>query len=128
MGTLHKCRVFSPENRDVLVHKATGYSAKLLKKADQCRAVCTCSHLFWQEEVSLPLHCILSAISNSNIADYLFLNEKAETICSIAPYWLNVIQINLEVAEAVACPQTDILCTQGQQCRDLFDLFAVLLA
>ncbi|DBA95664.1 hypothetical protein WJX82_011441 [Trebouxia sp. C0006] len=50
VGTLHKCRVFSPENRDVLVHKATGYSAKLLKKPDQCRAVCTCSHLFWQEE------------------------------------------------------------------------------
>ena len=52
VGTLHKCRVFAPENRDVLVHKATGYSAKLLKKADQCRAVCTCSNLFWQEEVS----------------------------------------------------------------------------
>jgi len=52
VGTLHKCRVFAAENRDVLVHKATGYSAKLLKKADQCRAVCTCSHLFWQEEVS----------------------------------------------------------------------------
>ena len=51
VGTLHKCCVFSTENRDVLVHKATGYSAKLLKKADQCRAVCTCSHLFWQEEV-----------------------------------------------------------------------------
>jgi len=82
----------------VLVHKATGYSAKLLKKADQCRAVCTCSHLFWQEEVSLVSHCILSAISNSNIADYLFLNEKAVTLCSIAPSWLNFIQINFEVA------------------------------
>ncbi|KAL3144750.1 hypothetical protein ABBQ38_001871 [Trebouxia sp. C0009 RCD-2024] len=55
VGTLHRCRIFTAENRDVLVHKATGYSAKLLKKADQCRAVCTCSHLFWQEdEASQP--------------------------------------------------------------------------
>ena len=37
------------------MHKATGYSAKLLKKADQCRAVCTCSHLYWQDEVCQPL-------------------------------------------------------------------------
>ena len=49
VGVLHRCRVFTPESRDTLVHKATGYSAKLLKKPDQCRAVCACSHLFWQE-------------------------------------------------------------------------------
>lgn len=53
-GVLHRCHVFGRENRDILVHKATGYSAKLLKKADQCRAVCTCSHLYWQDEVGLP--------------------------------------------------------------------------
>lgn len=54
-GVLHRCHVFGRENRDILVHKATGYSAKLLKKADQCRAVCTCSHLYWQDEVGLPV-------------------------------------------------------------------------
>ena len=70
--------VFGVENRDTLTHKATGvsdfyihiyysykvdvlllffnvflelqYSAKLLKKPDQCRAVYACSHLFWVEE------------------------------------------------------------------------------
>jgi hypothetical protein len=47
-GALHKCRVFPPEPRATLVHKATGYSAKLLRKADQCRAVLACSHLYWQ--------------------------------------------------------------------------------
>ena len=52
-GVLHRCHVFGRENRDILVHKAPGYSAKLLKKADQCRAVCTCSHLYWQDEVGL---------------------------------------------------------------------------
>lgn len=49
VGALQRTRIFSPESRDSLVHKATGYSAKLLKKVDQCRAVCACSHLFWQE-------------------------------------------------------------------------------
>eukprot|EP00897_Mesotaenium_endlicherianum_P007208 jgi/Mesen1/6515/ME000332S05522 len=47
VGTLQRTSVFGADNRDTLTHKATGYSAKLLKKADQCRAVCACSHLFW---------------------------------------------------------------------------------
>ena len=51
VGALHRCRIFPAEPRATLVHKATGYSAKLLRKADQCRAVLACSHLFWQVSV-----------------------------------------------------------------------------
>ena len=47
VGTLQRCVAFTPESRDSLVHKATGYSARLLKKPDQCVAVAACSHLFW---------------------------------------------------------------------------------
>ncbi|CAA7019334.1 unnamed protein product [Microthlaspi erraticum] len=50
IGTLQRMRVFNVENRDTLTHKATGYSAKLLKKPDQCRAVYECAHLFWADE------------------------------------------------------------------------------
>ncbi|RWW77250.1 hypothetical protein BHE74_00014595 [Ensete ventricosum] len=50
IGTLQRMNVFGIENRDTLTHKATGYSAKLLKKTDQCRAVYACSHLFWVNE------------------------------------------------------------------------------
>ncbi|BDA44236.1 probable vacuolar protein sorting-associated protein 35 [Coccomyxa sp. Obi] len=50
-GALQRCRIFPPEPRATLVHKATGYSAKLLRKADQCRAVLACSHLYWQDAV-----------------------------------------------------------------------------
>ncbi|WOK99369.1 vacuolar protein sorting-associated protein 35B [Canna indica] len=50
VGTLQRMNVFGSENRDTLTHKATGYSAKLLKKPDQCRAVYACSHLFWVNE------------------------------------------------------------------------------
>ncbi|TMW88113.1 vacuolar protein sorting-associated protein 35B-like isoform X1 [Solanum pennellii] len=50
IGTLQKMTVFGVENRDTLTHKATGYSAKLLKKPDQCRAVYACSHLFWVDD------------------------------------------------------------------------------
>ncbi|XP_023538998.1 vacuolar protein sorting-associated protein 35A-like [Cucurbita pepo subsp. pepo] len=50
IGTLQKMHVFGVENRETLTHKATGYSAKLLKKADQCRAVYACSNLFWLDD------------------------------------------------------------------------------
>ncbi|XP_075651791.1 vacuolar protein sorting-associated protein 35B-like isoform X4 [Castanea sativa] len=50
IGTLQRLNVFGVENRDTLTHKATGYSAKLLKKPDQCRAVYACSHLFWVDD------------------------------------------------------------------------------
>ncbi|KAG4934542.1 hypothetical protein AAZX31_17G245500 [Glycine max] len=50
IGSLQRMNVFGIENRDTLTHKATGYSAKLLKKPDQCRAVYACSHLFWVDD------------------------------------------------------------------------------
>ncbi|CAL0331926.1 unnamed protein product [Lupinus luteus] len=50
IGTLQRMHIFGVENRDTLTHKATGYSAKLLKKPDQCRAVYACSHLFWIDD------------------------------------------------------------------------------
>ncbi|KAG1368808.1 vacuolar protein sorting-associated protein 35B [Cocos nucifera] len=50
IGTLQRMNIFGVENRDTLTHQATGYSAKLLKKPDQCRAVYACSHLFWVDD------------------------------------------------------------------------------
>ncbi|GBG64309.1 hypothetical protein CBR_g41228 [Chara braunii] len=50
IGALQRTNVFGVENRDTLTHKATGYSAKLLKKQDQCRAVYASSHLFWSND------------------------------------------------------------------------------
>ncbi|KAL1199745.1 Vacuolar protein sorting-associated protein 35C [Cardamine amara subsp. amara] len=50
IGTLQRMRVFNVENRDTLTYKAQGYSTKLLKKPDQCRAVYECAHLFWADE------------------------------------------------------------------------------
>ena len=49
-GTLHQCVGFTAESRDALVHKTTAYSARLLKKPDQVRAVADCAHLFWGPE------------------------------------------------------------------------------
>ena len=48
VGTLHRCHVFGTENRDALVQNAAAYAARLLKRGDQCKAVCACSHLSWQ--------------------------------------------------------------------------------
>ena len=50
ISTLQMSSVFGEENYDVLRTKAAQYSAKLLKKEDQCRAVASVAFLFWQEE------------------------------------------------------------------------------
>ncbi len=50
VGTLHRCFVFGTDNRDALSQSVTSYSAKLLKRADQCRAVCASSHVAWQDD------------------------------------------------------------------------------
>lgn len=77
IGTLQRMRVFGVENRDTLTHKATGYSAKLLKKPDQCRAVYACSHLFWVEaeggvqDGERVLLCLKRALRIANAAQQM---------------------------------------------------------
>ena len=50
-GALHGTRGFGRENYDTLITKAALHGSKLLKKPDQCRAVCAASHLWWGTEV-----------------------------------------------------------------------------
>lgn len=77
IGTLQRMTVFGVENRDTLTHKATGYSAKLLKKQDQCKAVYVCSHLFWVEDEGgvkdgeRVLLCLKRAIRIANAAQQM---------------------------------------------------------
>ncbi|KVI02906.1 Armadillo-type fold [Cynara cardunculus var. scolymus] len=74
IGTLQRMHTFGVENRDTLTHKATGYSAKLLKKPDQCRAVYACSHLFWVEDqdgVKDVLLCLKRALRIANAAQQM---------------------------------------------------------
>eukprot|EP00959_Pyramimonas_sp_CCMP1952_P092604 1938022-Pyramimonas_sp.AAC.1 len=52
IGALSRVTCLATENRDSLVHKCAGYSSRLLKKPDQCRAAYLCSHLFWTDEVN----------------------------------------------------------------------------
>ena len=47
IATLSHMGRLSEEQYETLATKATQYSNKLLKKPDQCRAVCKCAHLFW---------------------------------------------------------------------------------
>lgn len=61
VGTLHRCYVFSPDNRDALTQSVTSYASKLLKRADQCRAACAASHLAWQDAPSAAAAAAASA-------------------------------------------------------------------
>ncbi|GLT39277.1 hypothetical protein SLA2020_134760 [Shorea laevis] len=85
IGTLQRMHVFGVENRDTLTHKATGYSAKLLKKPDQCRAVYACSHLFWvddQENIKdgeRVLLCLKRALRIANAAQQMANAARGST-------------------------------------------------
>ncbi|XP_059437555.1 vacuolar protein sorting-associated protein 35A [Corylus avellana] len=85
IGTLQRMHVFGIENRDTLTHKATGYSAKLLKKPDQCRAVYACSHLFWvddQENMKdgeRVLLCLKRALRIANAAQQMANAARGST-------------------------------------------------
>lgn len=46
IGTLMTCKNFSTEDYDNITTKLCQYSAKLLKKPDQCKMITLCSHLF----------------------------------------------------------------------------------
>eukprot|EP01102_Stenamoeba_stenopodia_P015762 TRINITY_DN5417_c0_g1_i1.p1 TRINITY_DN5417_c0_g1~~TRINITY_DN5417_c0_g1_i1.p1 ORF type:complete len:782 (-),score=196.58 TRINITY_DN5417_c0_g1_i1:138-2483(-) len=50
IASIQTMTCFSEENYDTLVTKNAQYSARLLPKPDQCRAIYTCSHLFWKPE------------------------------------------------------------------------------
>lgn len=49
-GALQSAQNFSLDNYDTLISKCSLYGSKLLKKADQCRAIYLSSHLWWCEE------------------------------------------------------------------------------
>lgn len=82
IGTLQRMNIFGVENRDTLTHKATGYSAKLLKKPDQCRAVYACSHLFWADDQDgvkdgeRVLLCLKRALRIANAAQQMATATK----------------------------------------------------
>ncbi|KAJ6305110.1 hypothetical protein OIU78_020618 [Salix suchowensis] len=85
IGTLQRMHVFGVENRDTLTHKATGYSAKLLKKPDQCRAVYSCAHLFWVDDQDnmkdgeRVLICLKRALRIANAAQQMSNAARGNT-------------------------------------------------
>jgi vacuolar protein sorting-associated protein 35 len=97
VGALHRCTVFGTENRAALVHKATGYSAKLLKKPDQCRAVYMCAHLFWHDttqelcDAASVLQCLKRALKIANAAQVRASSEALDFVsisqhCMVPPH------------------------------------------
>ncbi|VDP00365.1 unnamed protein product [Soboliphyme baturini] len=54
IGTLQKISCFSEENYDPLRTHCLLLAGKLFKKPDQCRAVATCSQLFWSSRLAEP--------------------------------------------------------------------------
>jgi vacuolar protein sorting-associated protein 35 len=49
-GALVAARRLGPDSRAALAGKVASYASTLLRKADQCRALCACAYLHWQPE------------------------------------------------------------------------------
>ena len=47
VGTFERLRCLGDENHETLRTNCAMSSSRLLKKADQCRSVASCAHLFW---------------------------------------------------------------------------------
>nr|DAD43391.1 TPA_asm: hypothetical protein HUJ06_001621 [Nelumbo nucifera] len=75
--------ILGAENRDTLTHKTTGYSAKLLKKPDQCRMVYANSHLFWVDDQDgikdgeRVILCLKCALRIDNATRVRFQSEQS---------------------------------------------------
>lgn len=52
IGVFEKLSCFGEENAEPVRTQCALAASKLLKKPDQCRAVATCSHLFWSGKTS----------------------------------------------------------------------------
>ncbi|MCD7460278.1 Vacuolar protein sorting-associated protein 35A [Datura stramonium] len=139
IGTLQRMHIFGVENRDTLTHKATGYSAKLLKKADQCKAVYSCSHLFWVDDQDSikdgerVLLCLKRALRIANAAQqmsnatrgssgsvllfieilnkYLYFYEKGVTQITVASIQslIELITTEMQSENKTADPAADAL-------------------
>jgi len=73
IASLQSMTCFTEENYDTLITKTAQYSSKLLKKADQCRSVYACSHLFWTSEEGYRdgkkvLECLQKSLKIANDA------------------------------------------------------------
>lgn len=50
ISALYQTSVFTKENYETLTSKCTTHSARLLKRADQCRGLLMASHLYWVQD------------------------------------------------------------------------------
>jgi len=69
-ATLQHMRGFDEDTYETLATKTTQYSAKLLKKPDQCRAVCRAAHMFWSKPgVAATVGVAVGAADAADAAD-----------------------------------------------------------
>ena len=70
IASISTCMNFSTDLREPLVHKATVLCSRLLRKDEQCRASCACSHLFWgnteeEQDGDAVMKCLRRAVKNA---------------------------------------------------------------
>jgi len=115
-ATVQRCKIEDEENFDALRTKCAQHSSKLLKKPSQVKAMCACTHLFWDtkwrnEELVMKILQRACRYSGQTMDDaekihlylnilnkYLYLNKEGmEKITpDLIQKLLNVIKEDLE--------------------------------
>ena len=81
VGTLLSCRTFEKTDYEALITKTAQYSAKLLKKPDQCRMVCLCSRLFYAGDKDVSSFCLSSFCFSVDLYLTLFFECLPPSVC-----------------------------------------------
>lgn len=85
-GTLSSLSYFGEENHDTLIANTAQYSARLLKKQDQCTAIISSTHMFWSEQSQ----------NERRVVECLKKALKVADVCMSNPQnlWLFVLILN----------------------------------
>lgn len=106
-----KLATFGPQ----LIYFCVQYSAKLLKKPDQCRAVYACSHLFWVDDpdgIKDGERFVLKGLESI----FLVLFSSLSWVYLVCMLFFNLQGLTLPKAfiENCKCSTTDGHCHEGQ--------------
>ncbi|VDP09839.1 unnamed protein product, partial [Schistosoma margrebowiei] len=82
-STLYQINCFTGDNQSTLRTQCTRAAARLLRKHDQCRAVCASTHLYWPTKPLIrkgikPSLLIPVTDNNPEISTYAKLSETEE--------------------------------------------------
>ncbi|XP_023678494.2 vacuolar protein sorting-associated protein 35-like [Paramormyrops kingsleyae] len=135
IGTFERSKCFSEENHEPLRTQCALAASKLLKKADQCRAVGTCAQLFWSgrssdkngEEIhdeKRVMECLKKALKIANqcmdsslqvqlfieiLNRYIYFHEKQNEAVTVQVLNQLIQKVQDDLPNLEACEEAELI-------------------